>query len=266
MAPEGGLLTAVVLIHRIVGYPLAFIIAPIALASFAGARHHRWAGQSYLVLMTFLYLTGSALTWTRYDYASWEFGRNLSFNFLGYLLMLMGFRSIWLMQRPSAPRAAALDKALAALLVLTTIAIAALATRRSGPLLGVAVAALALSALELRDWRRGFAVEALYRRHLRYTVASYFYVLTVVSLVHLRQELSSDVRWLWPSVIAVAVIVAASRPESGIARLRRAAPLRWAVRAALAVTLLLGAYVGWELARGVPISPQQEPRRAESDQ
>lgn len=99
------------LIHRIVGYPLAFVIAPIALATFAGARGHRGIGVAYVAGMSFLYLSGTALTLTRHEWGSWEFGRNVVFNLLGYSLVLYGFRAMWLMNRPEVPRPAALDRA-----------------------------------------------------------------------------------------------------------------------------------------------------------
>ena len=52
---------------------------------------------------------------------------------------------------------------------------------------------LALIVLDRRDWIRATRA-VLYRRHVRYVLASYFSVRTVVSLVHLKDELSSDAR------------------------------------------------------------------------
>ena len=58
------------LVHRIVGYPLAFIIGPLAVATFAGKRGHHIVGWTYFVLMTFLYVTGTFLTLTRHDWGT----------------------------------------------------------------------------------------------------------------------------------------------------------------------------------------------------
>jgi hypothetical protein len=75
---------------------------------------------------------------------------------------------------------------------------------------------------------------------VRYILGSYFYVLTVVSIVHLRDELTNDARWLWPSVLGVAAIALVS--EGGRAT-------RFVMRAVLALSVAFGAYVGWEVAR-----------------
>jgi hypothetical protein len=90
---------AVELVHRVVGYPFAFLVGPVALATFAGARGHRAAGKTYAIVMTFLYVTGTALTLTRHPWGTWEFGRNVTFNLLGYSLLLHGWRAIWLRSR-----------------------------------------------------------------------------------------------------------------------------------------------------------------------
>ena len=254
---------AVELVHRVVGYPLAFIVGPVALATFAGAPGHRWSGRAYAVTMTFLYVTGTALTLTRHDWGSWEFARNVAFNLLGFSFVLHGWRAIWLRNRlsggdviPSAARdlhLSALGSRLAALgrtrtdvallvsLVALTATLVALAVMRPNtPVRVFAAIAVALSVLELRQGRSTPTRAQLYRRHVRYVLASYFYVLTVVSLVHLRQELASDARWLWPSAIAVAVIWLVDE---------RARATRWTVRAVVALSIAFGAYVAWELVR-----------------
>lgn len=251
---------AVVLIHRIVGYPLAFIVAPLALARFAGAPGHRSAGLWYVVLMTFLYISGTSLTLTRHDWGTWEFGRNVVFNLLGYSLLLYGFRAMWLLNKPEVVRPARLDRVLLAVLVASVAVLVVLAAMRSGPLQGIALAGILLLGLEIRDWRRGFAATDLYRRHVRYMIASYCYVLTVVSLVHLRDELSSDARWLWPSVLGAIVIWLSCAEKPALLRRNRARLTRYAMRSALVVALGFGLYVSWELLRGVPIGVQQEPR------
>jgi hypothetical protein len=248
------------LIHRIVGYPLAFVVAPIALASFAGARGHRWSGIAFAILMTFLYVTGTAFTLTRHPWWTWEFGRNIVFNLLGYSFVLHGFRAMWLMLHPEAARATWLDRALLAQLVATVAVMAVLAVPRSTPLRMFAVIGIGLVAAEIRDRRRGMTPALLYARHVRYMLASYFYVLTVVSLVHLKDRLSSDARWMWPGAIGLIVIWFAGGPTLAALRPRQARARRLAVFTTLGVTLLFGVYVAVRLADGTPITGQMERR------
>lgn len=234
-------LGAIELIHRIVGYPLAFIVAPLAIATFGGFGRHRAIGVAYAVAMTFLYVSGSALTLTRHPWGTWEFGRNVAFNLLGYSLLLHGWRSMWLRSHPDAPRPATIDRALAAWLVSLTALVVTLAMLRSStPMHVFAAIAIVLVALDVRDWRAGLTPAVLYRRHARYMLGSYFYVLTVVSLVHLRSEVSSDVRWLWPSAMAIATIWLVN--AGGRRR-------RHAIAALLLVSGAFGAYVFWEVVR-----------------
>ena len=231
---------ALELVHRLVGYPLAFVIAPWAVATFAGKPGHHWSGKAYALVMTFLYLTGTTLTLTRHPWGSWEFGRNVIFNLLGYSLLLHGWRSMWLVTHPQTPRPVLLDRLLLALLAAMVTVLAALAVARTNtPLHIFVVIGIGLVLLELRDWSRGLTRPILYRRHARYMLGSYFYVLTVVSLVHLKDELTSDARWLWPSAIALAVIWFVG--EGSRAN-------KWAVRATLAVALAFGVYVGYDTA------------------
>jgi hypothetical protein len=238
------------LIHRVVGYPLAFAVAPFAIATFAAAPGHRRSGRWYAWLMTYLYVTGTILTLTRHEWGTWEFGRNVVFNLTGYSLMLYGIRAVWLLAHPEAPRRNWMDHALLVLLAVNAVTMTLLAIVRNTPLRIFSVIVIGLLVLEIRDWRAGYPGAVLYRRHLRYILASYFYVLTVVSLVHLRDEMSSDLRWLWPSAIGLLVIWAASsRQAEWLGGIRRARATRNAVRGTLLVGVLFGLYVTWELAR-----------------
>jgi hypothetical protein len=199
--------------------------------------------------MTFLYVTGTILTLTRHEWGTWAFGRNVVFNLLGYSFLLHGFRSVWLMTHPETPRPGALDRALLGLLIATVAVMAALAIPRNTPLRIFSVIGIALVVLEVRDWRGGFARAALFARHTRYMLASYFYVLTVVSLVHLRDELPTDGRWLWPTILGVAAIWVASGAPAPSLGTPRAHATRFAIRATIAVALAFGVYVGWEVLR-----------------
>jgi hypothetical protein len=147
---------------------------------------------------------------------------------------------MWLVTHPEAARPTMLDRGLlASLVALVALMVGLAAAHTSAPMHVFAVVGLGLVALEVRDWRAGLTRPLLYRRHVRYMLGSYFYVLTVVSLVHLRDELTSDARWLWPAGIALAVIWLVG--EGSRAN-------KWAIRATLAVALLFGAYVGYDVA------------------
>ena len=89
-----------------------------------------------------------------------------------------------------------LDRVLAGVLLSSTAALILLNWKHDTPMRAFAVVGVALSALEVRDLRRGFRPrELLLARHLRFMLGSYFYVLTVLSIVHL-QRLPRNVKWL----------------------------------------------------------------------
>jgi hypothetical protein len=88
-----------------------------------------------------------------------------------------------------------------------------------------------------------------YRRHQRYVLASYFYVLTVVSLVHLKGELPREVKWLWsPAIGGICIWMLAQRA-------------RWTgavVTAVVVLSALFGGYVSYDIMAGQMISAQNE--------
>ncbi len=234
-------LDAIELVHRFIGYPVAFIVGPLALASFAGAPGHRWSGTVYAGAMTFLYVSGTALTLTRHPWGTWEFGRNVAFNLFGYSLLLHGFRAMWLLNNKDSNRPVAVDYVLLLAMLGLAATLAVLAVqRRNAPMHVFATLALVLAALEIRDWRGGLTTRALYARHVRYMLGSYFYVLTVVSIVHLRDELTNDARWLWPSVLGAATLWLIGEGKR---------TTQWTMRVLLALSIAFGAYVAWEVAR-----------------
>ena len=242
-------------IHRLVGYPLAFLVAPLALATFASTRvadrlKHRGLGRWYLYLMTFLYISGTFLTLTRHPWASWDFARNLTFNFLGFSTILFGARAMVLFQRLGEAAPGTLDRVLAGLLLATASALALLALAPDPTVRVFAVIAAVLAALEIRELRAGFQPrELLYRRHIRYVLVSYFYVLTVASIVHLGDELPRDLKWLWPSAVGALVVCAATATAPAWLRRHRARVTRAAVLTTLTVGLCFGGYALYEVLR-----------------
>jgi hypothetical protein len=258
-------LSNLLLVHQVIGYPLVFLVAPLALATFAGRPPHRNIGVAYLGGMTFLYATGSALTLTQYDWASWEFGRNVVFNLSGYLLALQGARAIWLWRNVDAPRPTRRDHSLRALFVASTAVMFALAVQKNTALRVFAILAIALLVLDRADFRAGLSRAVLYARHVRLILGSYFYILTVVSLVHLRDEVGANVRWLWPTAAALLVIWishgAVTPGNPWRTRLQRSA-----VTATIVLSLSFGAYVLYEVARdGLAVRrPSPPPEAARS--
>lgn len=237
-------------VHQAVGYPVAFLLVPILLATFAGRPGHRTAGWVYLALMTFLYLTGSFLTLTRHEWGTWEFARNVTFNFFGFSLLLYGVRAAYLFHRRDTPAPGGVDKALAALLTLTVVALAAVAIWKNTPMRVFTLLGIVLVALEWRDIRAGFQPRSmLYDRHVRFVLGSFFYVLTVASLVHLGDELPRNIRWLWPAAIGVVVVyLMTARWRFLVVRRRRIT--RSALAATGVVAVVFGAYAVTEFLSG----------------
>jgi hypothetical protein len=123
-----------------------------------------------------------------------------------------------------------------------------------------ALIGVALVVLEYRELRQGFQPrQVLFRRHLRYVLTSYFYVLTVVSLVHLKEELPRDVKWLWPSALGLFVITLATGAPGVAGISTRGRSLRSAVFATLVTGLLLGTYAINEFLGGGGAAGQIEP-------
>jgi hypothetical protein len=226
-----------------VGYPVAFLLVPIALATFGGATGHRLTGKTYILGMTFLYLTGTFLTLTRNDWSTWVFARNLTFNFFGYSLLLYGWRAIYLFRQSADAAPQRLDYALAIMLTSTVIGLAAVAVFKNTPMRVLTVIGIVLVVMEWQEIRNRFQPHSmLFRRHVRFILASYFYVLTVVSIVHLSDELPRDVKWLWPSMLGSIVIYLTTANSNPVITRHGAGVVRWTLMATLVVSLVLGSY------------------------
>ncbi|MGA8261913.1 MAG: hypothetical protein WB783_17005 [Arenicellales bacterium] len=195
------------LVHQTVGYPVAFLLVPFLLLSFAGKPGHRTAGWAYLVLMTFLYGTGTFMTLTRHEWLTWAFARNVTFNFFGYSLLLYGLRAAYLLHRRDASAPRRLDYGLAVVLTASVVALASVAVWKDTPMRVFTLLGIVLIVLEWRDVKARFRPRSrLFNRHARFVLGSYFYVLTVVSVVHLNGQMPRNLKWLWPTSIAIVVI------------------------------------------------------------
>jgi len=219
-----------VLIHQLVGYTTAFVVAPLALLAFADPQRHRGWAKYYLYLMIPLYLSGLYFTFQRHEVGSFVWTRNVAFNFLGFYFLLLGWRAIWRYRR-QAVHPTALDHAMRAVLVAVSGALIALGGLHHFP--SFVFGALGVW-LGLSVFRETSGVQALYVRHQRCMLASFYYVLTVLSIVHLRAP--ADVKWLWPAIVGVPLIVYATRAGHR-ERTRRA------VYATFAVAMLAGVYI-----------------------
>lgn len=246
-----------ILVHRFVGYPTAFIVAPLGLLAFTESRIHRRWGKLYLYGMIFLYLTGTYVTLTTHDWNTWSFARNVAFNFFGFSMVLYAWRAIRLFTRPGEIPVERLDRGLAWLLTVSVMGLLAVAIWKDTPMRVFTLLGIVLVVLEWRDLKPGvLSKPLLYRRHQRYILASYFYVLTVVSIVHLNDELPRKIKWLWPAAIGATVIYFLTRRRN--AAIPQGTLTRYLVRAVVVLVVLYGGYVAYDLVEGRTISSQGE--------
>jgi hypothetical protein len=229
---HGGVLPEeLVLAHRLVGYVTAFVVAPLALSAFTEPpRHRRWA-RTYLCMLVPLYLTGLYFTFQRHEIGSFVWARNIAFNFLGFYFVFLGWRAIWRF-RLHALQPTALDHAMRATLVAASTVLVVLGVLHHFPSLVLGSLGLWLGLVVFREATN---VHALYVTHQRCMLASFFYVLTVLSLVHVRAP--TNLKWLWPALLGVLLAAYATH---GIDARRRTGVT---VRLTIAIALFLGAYI-----------------------
>ena len=239
-------ITIVERIHQVIGYPTAFLVAPAALLTWKRTQVHRRLGLTYAWSMIALYGLGTYLTFARHPIVSETFARNLSFNLLGFWLLFLGWRAIRFYRRRDDPQPGALDWTLFAVLAAASVALFAFG---NGTMKKIALVGMLIAVVEAVDLRRGFKSRLdLFTRHVRYMLASFYYVLTVVSIVHLS-VLPRRVKWLAPVLLGLVVIVATSwalRREDA----SRQAVLRAAILVTVGVTWIVMAYVVWAVATG----------------
>ncbi|CAG0996034.1 hypothetical protein BURK1_02542 [Burkholderiales bacterium] len=227
----GGLTEALVLAHQLVGYLTAFVVAPMALSAFAEPPRHRVWARTYLCLMVPLYLTGLSFTFRLHEAGSFVWARNLAFNFTGFFFLLLGWRAIVRFRRQLvAPQA--LDHAMRGVLLAGSGTMVLLGVLHHFPSFALGCLGLWMGLAVLRETGE---VRALYVRHQRSMLTSAFYVFTVLSLVHVKA--STDVKWLWPALVGVPLVVYATRGPPDRRR------VRLAVRATLGIALALAAYI-----------------------
>jgi uncharacterized membrane protein len=198
------------LVHKLLGFTTVLAIGPAALLVTIGSRAHRRLGLAYFVCMTVLYLSGSYFTFTQHELLGYKFLRNLSFNFFGYSLLVLAYLAVPL-KRKHGVEATRLDRGLTIGLAVLSVAMLPLGIKR-WPMALFGVIGLSLAWIDWQENKRG-ALSAADRlnRHIRYMMASYYYVVTLLSILLLPGSLK--VKWAWPSAVALAVILLLTRPE-----------------------------------------------------
>lgn len=220
---------ALVVAHQLAGYAVAFAVAPLAMAAFADPARHRPWGRTFAYAMIPLYATGLSFTLRLHDPLSFAGARNLAFNATGFLLLVVGWRAIWRYRhRRTTP--AALDLALRGLLAAGGTAMVALGVRHHFPSFVLGAIALVMAARALRE---DGDPRSLVLRHQRAMLCAYYYLLTVLSLVHVHAP--SDVRWLWPAALGAPIIAYATYRGPDLRRMRIAVRLTIAIAAGFAL-------------------------------
>jgi hypothetical protein len=235
--------------HQIVGLPTAFVIGPAALILRDNTVWHRRLGLTYFWSMVVLYLSGVFFTFYRNEFLSYEFLRNIPFNLFGLYTVFLGYRVIYLRDQGSEPSKRRIDYLLIGLMLFNGIALTILGLTHEKPglirfdtpsivygLLSIAVAALEYYELGQpvkRNW---------YNRHVRYMLGSYFFILTVLSIVHVWKYIVYEVAWLWPMMVGVPLILWLTQKSRWLP-LTQSKKMRYAVTFTLVIAYCLCVFV-----------------------
>jgi adenosine deaminase CECR1 len=219
--------------HQVLGYLIAFVIGPATLISWTNRPWHRRWAKVFLLGMLVLYLTGTPRTFLFQAPLSWGFVRNLTFNFFGVFQLIIGYRAIRLWSNPQGTLLT-LDRLYFFTLVLLGLAMTAIGLS-DWPMLLFGVIALIFAALDGQAVSRWSNRQMQLSRHLRYVFGSYYYLLTVISIVH--APAGHDTKWLWPAVwgILIWTLAYAARDYSR----QQKSMLPWSIRGALTANLSL---------------------------
>ena len=228
------------LFHRTLGFTTLFLLAPIALSADFGGPTHKRFGKIYLVCLCVLFATGLFFTFTKHELLSFKFNRNVVFNGFGFYLMFLGVRALKLRSNGERLPAARCDWLMTGALVVFGVSMLAMGGRK-WPLLVFGMLALFLFWLDVRAYT-GRSHATHLDRHVRYMLGSYFYVITVLSIVDLPAGVK--IKWVWPVLLAIPAVALATQPvlrrRLGITRHQS---WRLGARYALCIAFTLGAYV-----------------------
>ncbi len=193
-------------VHRVIGYITVFIVGPVTLWTYYKPITHRKWAKAYLYLMTFLYLTGIPVTLIVGELGTWSFLRSLYFNLFGFSFLWFGYRAIYRMVNSPRSSAGMLDWSMTVWMVLLSIGMLGLFWEKMQKyeLCVFGCLGLILAVVEIREYLTCSSASLLLARHNRYILASYAYMLTVISVVHLQG--TGKIKWLWPTITVMPVI------------------------------------------------------------
>jgi hypothetical protein len=195
--------------HKMLGFATVLVVAPAALLVTIGGRAHRRLGLLYIVCMTVLYLSGTWFTFTKHELLGYKFLRNFSFNLFGYSFLLLAWRAVPL-KRSDGGVVTRVDRAAWAGLVVLSLAMLPLGIKR-WPMFVFGVVGLVFAWMDWQEMKDGvLSAKVRLNRHIRYMMASFYYVVTLLSI--LLMPGSFKAKWVWPSAVAGVVILLLTQP------------------------------------------------------
>lgn len=195
--------------HKMLGFTTVLVVGPAVLLVGLGGRAHRRLGLVYILCMTALYLSGSWFTFTKHELLGYKFLRNFSFNLFGFSLLLLAWRAVPL-KRDDGGVVTRLDRAAWTGLVALSIAMLPLGFKR-WPMFVFGGVGLVFAWMDWREMRGGvLSAKVRLDRHIRYMMASYYYVVTLLSILILPGGLKA--KWAWPTAVAAVVILVLTQP------------------------------------------------------
>ncbi len=224
------ILSPLLLVHELFGYLTVFLVGPATLLTWRHTTTHRRWGQAYVAAMLMLYVSGTPRTFYFQEWLSWGLARNFTFNLFGILQVLIGYRAV--AQWRSGERRW-VDHPLMALYAVNAAAMI-LVGLRDLPVFIIGWFAIVVAVIDVVELRGNTQRRQTHmRRHLRHMFGSYYYLLTVLSIVHL--PLGHDVKWLICGVFGMAVWLTA--------RLKKRTYVSSSVYGALTANVCLGIFV-----------------------
>ncbi len=200
----------VLVAHKMLGFATVGIIGPAALWVTVGGRAHRRLGLVYIVCMTLMYLSGTWFTFTLHDLLGYKFLRNFSFNLFGYSLLLLAWRAVPL-KRSDGGVVTRLDRVAWLGLVILSVAMMPLGVKR-WPMFVFGVVGLIFAWMDWQEMKGGvLSAKVRLDRHIRYMMASYYYVVTLLSILVLPGGLKA--KWAWPAAVGAVVILVLTQPR-----------------------------------------------------
>lgn len=125
-------------------------------------------------------------------------------------MMLLGWRAIPL-KRGDGGRVSRLDRAWVVFLAVLSLCALPLGYKR-WPMFVLGGVGLVLARIDWLENRSGtLSPERRLKRHMRYMIASLYYVVTLLSILLFPG--TYKVKWVWPSAIGAVVVLLLTRPE-----------------------------------------------------